>query len=114
MSIELVVFDIAGTTVSDRGDINDVFRQALINAGITDVDPEDVDKVMGYRKKEAIKILIAKCKPGFESNEELIDTIHEGFSRQMIHYYETSDDLKPLPYAEKVFMDLQRNKIKWR
>lgn len=111
MAIELVVFDIAGTTVADKGDINNVFRQAFINAGITEVDPADVDKVMGYRKKEAIKILIEKYKPGFENDEELIDAIHEDFSRQMISYYETSE-VEPLPFAEKVFKDLQSNKIK--
>jgi phosphonatase-like hydrolase len=112
MSIELVVFDIAGTTVSDRGDINNVFRQAFVNAGITNVDAGDINKVMGYRKKEAIKILLEKYKPGFENDEQLIEVIHEDFSRQMIQYYETSEDLKPFPFAEKVFQDLQSNKIK--
>ena len=60
MSIALVVFDIAGTTVSDNGNINDFFRKAFSNVGIQDVDPYDVDDVMGYRKKEAIQIIIQK------------------------------------------------------
>ncbi|HEY5405942.1 MAG TPA: HAD-IA family hydrolase [Ginsengibacter sp.] len=112
MSIELVVFDIAGTTVADKGNINDVFRKAFSNSGIEDVDAADVDEVMGYRKKEAIRIIVAKYKPGFENDAVFIDTIHEYFTRQMVKYYETCEGLSPLPYAEKVFKELQANKVK--
>ena len=112
MSIELVVFDIAGTTVADKGNINDVFRKAFSNAGITDVDAADVDEVMGYRKKEAIEIIVAKYKPGYENAEEFIDAIHEDFTNRMVEYYETCEGLVPLPYAEKVFRELHDNKVK--
>ncbi|MEP6948172.1 MAG: hypothetical protein ABI863_02810 [Ginsengibacter sp.] len=30
MNIELVVFDIAGTTIADEGNINDFFRRAFL------------------------------------------------------------------------------------
>ena len=112
MSIELVVFDIAGTTVADKGNINDVFRKAFSNAGIENVDAADVDDVMGYRKKEAIEIIVAKYKPGYENDEAFIDAIHEDFTNQMVAYYETCDGLVPLPFAEKVFRELQINKVK--
>ena len=106
MSIELVVFDIAGTTVADKGNINDVFRKAFLNAGIENVDAADVDEVMGYRKKEAIEIIVAKYKPGYENDDAFIDAIHEDFTNQMVSYYETCDGLVPLPFAEKVFREL--------
>jgi phosphonatase-like hydrolase len=112
MSIQLVVFDIAGTTVSDKGNINEVFRNAFLNAGMPEVDKEDVDEVMGYRKKDAIEIIVEKYKPGFEKNVQFIDDIHEDFTKQMVQYYETCDGLTPLPFAEKVFLELQKNKIK--
>jgi phosphonatase-like hydrolase len=112
MSIELVVFDIAGTTVADKGNINAVFRKAFANAGITNVDAIDVDTVMGYRKKEAIEIIVAKCKPGFEKNIAFINSIHEDFSNQIVEYYETCEELAALPYAEKVFRELHKNKVK--
>ena len=80
MSIELVVFDIAGTTVADKGNINEVFRKAFLNAGIDDVDIADVDEVMGYRKKEAIEIIVAKYKPGFEKDDAFIEAIHQDFT----------------------------------
>src|SRR5664279_3857103 len=112
MSIELVVFDIAGTTVADKGNINDVFRKAFLNAGIENVAAADVDDVMGYRKKEAIEIMVAKYKPGYESDAMFIDTIHKDFTNQMVAYYETCEGLVPLPFAEKVFRELHNNKVK--
>ena len=112
MSIELVVFDIAGTTVADKGNINDVFRKAFLNAGIENVEADDVDEVMGYRKKEAIEIIVAKYKPGYENDAMFIDAIHEDFTKQMVMYYETCEGLVPLPFAEKVFRELHTNKVK--
>jgi len=115
MSIELVVFDIAGTTVTDKGDINEVFRKAFANAGINNIDPADIDDVMGYRKKEAIEIIVTKYKPGLENDKtfiDIIDAIHEDFNDQMIAYYETCEELVPLPFAEKVFKELHNHKIK--
>ncbi len=111
MSIELVVFDMAGTTVSDKGNINDFFRDAFSNAGMT-VDAADVDHVMGYRKKEAIEIIVEKYKQGFEKDNDFIDAIHEDFTKQMVNFYENDKNLSPLPYAEKVFLELKQHKIK--
>jgi phosphonatase-like hydrolase len=112
MSIELVVFDIAGTTVADKGNINEVFRKAFKNAGVANVSLADVNDVMGYRKKDAIEIIITKYKPGFENDGAFIDAIHEDFNNQMISYYETCEELVPLPFAENVFKELHNNKIK--
>lgn len=111
MSIKLVVFDIAGTTVSDSGNINGFFRDAFSNAGMN-VDAKDVDEVMGYRKKEAIEIIVKKYKPGFEEDADFIDAIHEDFTNQMVAFYENDAELSPLPFAEKVFRELHGKKIK--
>lgn len=111
MGIELVVFDIAGTTVADNGNVNDFFRRAFSNAGII-VDAADVDEVMGYRKREAIQIIVDKYIPGFENDGKIVDTIHEYFTKQMVEFYEAYPGLSPLPFAEKVFLELQNNKIK--
>jgi len=110
--IELVVFDIAGTTVADNGNINEVFRTSFENAGITNVDPTDVNRLMGYRKKEAIRRIVAQYKPGMENDEALVEAIHEDFCNRMIGYYETTGDLRPLPFAENVFNELRSNDIK--
>lgn len=112
MAIQLVVFDIAGTTVKDNGNINEVFRKAFKNAGIDGVKVEDVDEMMGYKKMEAIKSLVAKYKTGSEENAAFIHSIHDDFTQQMIRYYETNNDLESLPFAEEVFKELQSHQVK--
>jgi phosphonatase-like hydrolase len=111
MGIELVVFDIAGTTVADNGNINDFFRKAFSNEGII-VGEDDINEVMGYRKREAVQIIIDKYIPDLRNKSTIVDNIHEDFTKQMVKFYETYEGLSPLPFAEKVFLELQDNKIK--
>ncbi|HCL06638.1 MAG TPA: phosphonoacetaldehyde hydrolase [Chitinophagaceae bacterium] len=108
----LVVFDIAGTTVSDAGNINDCFRNAFTEAGI-EVESEEVDTVMGYRKIDAVRIIVEKYSElsGAE-NEKLIDRIHTRFNELMVAFYQETETLTPLPYAEDIFKWLQEKQIK--
>jgi phosphonatase-like hydrolase len=111
MQIQLVVFDIAGTTVLDRGNINEAFRMAFKTAGI-DVLPVDVDKVMGYKKIEAVKIIVQQYAPEMSDDERIINDIHEVFVRNMIEFYENDTDLQPLPFAVDAFHHLKSLGIK--
>ena len=112
MSIQLVVFDIAGTTVRDKGNVAEAFMQAAAQYGIQ-VPREEVNKVMGFRKKEAIRILLDKFYPEPAKDiNVLIENIHEVFTRNMISFYEQDTDLKPLPYAEETFGWLREKGIK--
>jgi phosphonatase-like hydrolase len=112
MSIELVVFDIAGTTVADEGNINDFFKKAFSNAGMPGVAAADIESVRGYRKKDAIEIIVEKYHPQSKNDDNFIENIHQDFTNQVVAYYETCEGLSPLPFAEKVFHELQDNKIK--
>ena len=56
--IELVVFDMAGTTVRDRGNVADAFLAACKEHGI-ELERAEVKKVMGFRKKDAIRMLLS-------------------------------------------------------
>ena len=62
MKVELVIFDIAGTTVSDEGNVNKAFSSALAKSGYP-VPVPAVNHVMGYRKLEAIDRLLKKFYP---------------------------------------------------
>src|SRR5215212_662533 len=98
MNIKLVVFDIAGTTVVDRGNINDAFRNAFSNVGY-EVDAVDVDKVMGYRKIDAIKIILDKYNhQANNSNGHFVEIIHNDFTDSMVQFYEEDKGLKPMPF----------------
>jgi phosphonatase-like hydrolase len=112
MNIQLVVFDIAGTTVMDRGNINEAFRTAFSNAGFK-ADAADVDKAMGYRKIDAIKMLLDKSNH-LHGNADLhvMESIHADFTKNLTQFYEHDVDLKPMPFAEDTFEQLQNSGIK--
>ena len=111
MKFELVVFDIAGTTVTDNDNVNDAFRGAFEIEGYP-VALADVNHIMGYRKMEAIRILLERFYPAQLNNEELIQDIHNRFVEDMEAYYLQTPDLNALPYAEEIFRQLHSNDIK--
>lgn len=111
MAVQLVVFDIAGTTVSDRGNITQAFIDAFLMAGIS-VEAADVNRLMGYRKIDAIRKIIQQYAPALGDNEDLIHNVHNKFTSEMVSFYEQDTMLAPLPYAEILFEQLQKRGIK--
>ncbi len=111
MNIELVVFDMAGTTVADSGNVNKAFRDAFLAESII-VDAADVNKVMGYHKMEAIAVILKQYAPDLAENTEWIERIHEKFNRDMVSFYENDPELKPLPFAEDIFQLFSHQGIK--
>lgn len=110
-SIELVVFDIAGTTVRDNGSVADAFISAFRDFGF-EMPVAEVKKVMGFRKMDAIALLLEKFAPRQKDDEELIDRIHTRFIDTMIAFYRDDQDLTPFPHAEKLFFKLKEQGIK--
>lgn len=111
MAVQLVVFDIAGTTVRDKGSVADAFMEAAAQYGIS-VPHEEVNKVMGFRKKEAIRILLNKFYLEQEDIDGLIEKIHDAFTHNMISFYKQDTELAALPYAEETFAWLKQRGIK--
>jgi phosphonatase-like hydrolase len=87
MTIELVVFDIAGTVVRDDDVVNGCLRAALAAVGV-EVCRAAVNGVMGLQKPEALRRLI---DPSGRTAELLprIPAIHDDFVARMIAYYRT-------------------------
>lgn len=113
-NIQLAVFDIAGTTVADNGQVADAFIEAFRTTGV-ELPIEEVKKVMGFRKIDAVRLLLDKFSPNSPSGEEresLITEIHDRFIHGMIAFYRQDPDLKPLPYAEKLFSRLREKGVK--
>lgn len=103
--IQLVVFDIAGTTVRDTGNVAKAFINAF-NEFNLDVPVTKVNQVMGFRKIDAIKMLLP--------NEDnlLAEQVHEAFTRNMIAVYENDPELNPLPQVEAIFLQLKQQNLK--
>ncbi len=112
MDIELVVFDIAGTTVKDNGEIAVAFKTALQEFGY-DIPIEKINPLMGYKKPEAIKLMLMEYENDISViNVKFIDTIHNRFAELMVKFYKESTAITPLPYTEEVFAFLKGNNIK--
>jgi phosphonatase-like hydrolase len=107
MSIRLVVFDIAGTTVQDDGAVNTCLRDTLAAADVV-VDAAMVDTVMGEPKPVAIAKLLAlqrdaSVSPGSDEVLELYAT----FEARMIAHYANDPGVRPAPGAEAAFRILK-------
>lgn len=111
--IELVVFDMAGTTVYDGDAVNTSFREALAAWGI-EANPAFVNTVMGLPKPEAIRILLRQdgTQRRAAPTPELVNTIHEEFTRRMRDYYVRDRAVHEIPGAAMVFATLRRAGIK--
>lgn len=108
--IQLVVFDIAGTTVKDNGNVTDSLVYAFEKFGYN-VSKEEVSLLMGYKKTEAITMLLKKhYQSELLNNENLVDAIHEIFIENMVAHYE-NEDIQPMQKTLQTFEALHANNI---
>jgi phosphonatase-like hydrolase len=110
--IKLVVFDIAGTTVKDNGEIATAFHDAMKEHGY-DIPHEKIYPLMGYKKPEAIRMMLEEYETDVAAvTTEYINDIHDRFIELMLEYYTHTNELQPLPHAEEVFARLRERGIK--
>ncbi|MCA9562782.1 MAG: phosphonatase-like hydrolase [Myxococcales bacterium] len=105
MSIGLVVFDMAGTTVFDDGHVNRAFRDAAEEFALA-VSKEAVDALMGFSKREAITEIVA-ANTGRRDDSSLIDSIYERFVDLMVEHYMSNPEVREIPGASGVFRTLR-------
>src|SRR5262245_57402864 len=97
MQIELVVVDMAGTTVSEGGAVYRCLRDTLAANGL-ETPAGAVSEVKGMDKREALRILIEKSA----MREQLLpglDAIHEDFVERMIEFYRADPAVGEAPGA---------------
>jgi phosphonatase-like hydrolase len=111
-AIELVVFDMSGTTVKDKGEITEAFAKTFNEKGYT-ISSEKIAAVMGYKKTDAIRTLLEEfARDKSVITENYINQMHDFFIDNMIDYYKNSGKLEAMPYAEETFSFLKNNNIK--
>ena len=111
MSIKLIVFDIAGTTVKDDHDVSKAFRAALKKSNY-DVPLELINPLMGYEKTLAIRQMLRLHEHNdAKITNELVNKIHREFVLQMIDHYKTTPHLEPLPNVEETFAALHEQGV---
>jgi phosphonatase-like hydrolase len=107
--IELVVFDLAGTTLHDGDGVAGSFRAALAGVGVTPA-ADDVRSVMGIHKPDAIRMLLTRS--GRTPADAEVAAIHADFVRRMIDYYRTSPEVREVPGAAAAIAKLRGAGVK--
>ncbi len=112
MDIQLVVFDLAGTTVKDNKDVHRVLQKALVHHGV-EVSLEDANAVMGIPKPVAIRTLLEKRSQGHRPiTEDWIGEIHKLFVEEMIEFYQKDPSVGEKAGVYNTFRKLKQNKLK--
>src|SRR5690349_4194085 len=106
MKIDLVVFDLVGTTVRDDDSVNRCLRGALAAAGLT-VTAEAVNEVRGLPKPETLRILIERS-PLRAALQDRIDAIHTDFVARMFRCYQEDPSVQEIPGTSETFARLKR------
>ena len=109
MRIELVIFDIAGTTVEDLNGVGGCLKAALEAEGVLS-NADEINAQMGIPKPLAIGALLKLA--GEPEDDRRISAIHADFQRRMIDFYQTSPDVREVAGAAEVFRTLRSRGIK--
>ncbi|NJL99204.1 MAG: HAD hydrolase-like protein [Synechococcaceae cyanobacterium SM2_3_2] len=108
--IELVVFDMAGTTVKDNHDVSRALITAFESVGIP-LSVADTNPVMGYPKPEAVRILLERNTTTPVSPDQ-IDKIHQLYRKTILNFYRMDPDVGEKEGAAATFLALHQKGIK--
>jgi phosphonatase-like hydrolase len=112
MTYQLVIFDLAGTTVKDNNDVHRVLQVALLKHGV-EISIEDANAVMGIPKPVAIAALLEKRHHGTkEITGSWINDIHRDFVDDMIRFYETDPSVGEKPGVRETFRILKESGVR--
>jgi phosphonatase-like hydrolase len=98
--VELVVFDMAGTTIKDNKEVESCFAEACLDTGL-DVSAERIQALQGYAKLEVFKTLF----------EDQVYFSYNTFKEILEDHYLASDIL-PTDFCLETFKWLKQQHIK--
>jgi phosphonatase-like hydrolase len=104
--IKLVVFDMAGTTVKDTGQVAGAFSVALAEHGI-EISAEQLSGVRGSSKRQAVRDLI----PEGPDRTRRTEIVYASFREHLARKYET-DGVEPTDGAEQIFERLRKRGVR--
>jgi phosphonatase-like hydrolase len=105
-SVELVIFDLAGTTVEDRGEVPEAFAAALASHGFS-VSPPQLRSVRGASKRQAILHFI----PPGPKRMACAESVYTSFREHLAQRYQ-SDGVRPVSGADTTFMSLREHGVR--
>lgn len=106
---ELIVFDLAGTTVEDNYDVHRCLQEAMSEFGLS-VSREEANDVMGIPKPVAIEKLLRLRNS--DANESFIQEIHATFIKKMTDFYRNDSGVKEKLGVSDTFWELKKANVK--
>jgi phosphonatase-like hydrolase len=104
--VRLVVLDIGGTIIEDRGDIPETMRSALARHGVAST-PEEIAKWRGASKREMVRHFVDQQTPKSNTDrDKLIATIYDDFTANVIAIYRS---VPPVKGAEDAIRQLRES-----
>ena len=104
-AIKLIVFDVGGTIIEDRGDVPALLRQSLSHHGV-DSTPAEIAKWRGASKREVIRHFVEQQSlPAKTDREKLIGKVYDEFTAAIIEVYRS---VPPIAGAEDTFRELRQ------
>jgi phosphonatase-like hydrolase len=100
----LVIFDMAGTTVEDRGQVPATFASTLAAHNIT-ITADEITRVRGASKRQAIRNLLAPA------DGHHVDRIYADFRKNLTEAYRNGG-ARGVPGADATIQRLRANGIK--
>jgi phosphonatase-like hydrolase len=110
--VQLVVFDMAGTTVKDNDNVHAALIHAMEKGGYN-ISREEANDVMGYPKPFAITELLKIKEPDTSRiTEDWVMELHQHFLDEMLDFYRNDPSVEPVSDAEYVFQQLHDRGVK--
>ena len=105
VGIRLVVLDVGGTIIEDRGDVPETLRSVLAAHGIA-ASPAEIGQLRGASKREIVKHFVDRQSiPPDADREKLASAIYQEFREQLIAAYQK---VPPITGAEEAFETLRQ------
>jgi phosphonatase-like hydrolase len=102
--IRLVILDIGGTLIEDRGNVPEALRRSLSNHGI-DSTPEEISRLRGASKREMIRHFVEhQTLPANADRDKLTSTVYDEFTAELIAAYQS---VPPIAGAEDAIRELR-------
>jgi phosphonatase-like hydrolase len=104
-AIRLVILDIGGTIIQDRGNVPELLHRSLANHGI-DSTAEEISRWRGASKREVIRHFVdQQSLPANADTEKLTAAIYGEFTAELISVYRS---VSPIAGAEYTIRDLRQ------
>jgi phosphonatase-like hydrolase len=103
---DLVVFDMAGTTVVDDDAVNQCLGGALESGSGIRPTRDAINAVMGIQKPVAIRSLLRDLS-GRDPDPGLVDRIHDAFRQRMLDYYRSDPAVREIDGVGETFRKIR-------